>query len=121
MTPRSESDLIALWIVQKPKSWLALPPIPHRTEVVICFRITTNWYWPRKDLAFFLANLHHDLYNNGSKTVSLASISFMADGFQTIGFAAYKNTSLKWFAALRNTPTLALAWGLQDTGVLGQH
>ena len=33
----------------------------------------------------------------------------------SIGFAAYKNTSLKWFAALRNTPTLVLAWGLQDT------
>ena len=91
MTPHSESDLIALWIVQKPKSWLALPAIPRRTEVVICFRITTNRYWVRKDLAFFLANLHRSLYSNRSKTVSLSSISFMADGFQTIGFAAYKN------------------------------
>ena len=115
MTPCSESDLIALWIVQKPNSWLALPAIPHRTEVVICFRITTNQYWAKRDLAFFLANLHHNLYKDGLKTVSLASISFMADGFKTIGFAAYKNTSPKWFAALRNMLTLAPAWGLQDT------
>ena len=115
MVACSDLDMIAVWIVQRAKSWLSFSTIPQRTEIVISFKITCNRYWARKDVGFLLANLQCELYHDGSKVVLLAAISFAVEDFQTIGFAAYKNVGPKWFPALQTTPTYAPACGLQDT------
>lgn len=108
---RDDKDLRAVWIVERPTTWLTYPCIPRRTSIIMSFRIFALDLTAGKDFAFFLANHMRDLFCDGSSNVSISAVSMMVEPFDTFGFVTFNNVDKEWFEVLQSSPLYDIAAG----------
>ncbi|KAE9389477.1 hypothetical protein BT96DRAFT_1003195 [Gymnopus androsaceus JB14] len=115
LTPQTDLDLNALWIIDLPQTWLSYPSIPRRTSIVMSFRIFCNEIFAGKNIVFFLANRCRDMFSDGLDNIVIAALSFVIDNNVCIGFVAFRKIKNNWYPSVRTTPWYVPTPGSSDS------
>lgn len=114
-SPRTVSDLKALWIMDLPRHWSSYTSIPRHTDIVMSFMVFCNATWAGKTIAFLIANCCRDMFHDGLNDFRIGAISFLIENDRSLGFVAFRNITPKWFDAVRTTPMYTPAIGSDDS------
>ncbi|KAE9392549.1 hypothetical protein BT96DRAFT_1000276 [Gymnopus androsaceus JB14] len=111
-TVHFETD--SLCVVEQADSWLTYPSIPRQTDIVISFKLFCAARAATEVVAYFLASLLRDFFNDGLHSVCITNTAVIVDEGYTVGFVAFRNIRQGWFASIRTTPWFDVVCGSPD-------
>ncbi|KAE9383188.1 hypothetical protein BT96DRAFT_1009540 [Gymnopus androsaceus JB14] len=104
-------DTDSLCVVERATTWLSYPVIPRQTDIVVSFKLFCAARAATEVVAYFLASLLRDFFNDGSHSVCIVNIAVVIDNGCSVGFVAFRNIRQDWFASVQTTPWFDIVCG----------
>jgi len=83
-------------------------------DIVVSFKLFCATCTATEVVAYFLASLLHDFFNNGSHLVCIMNTTVIVDDGYTVGFVAFRNIHQGWFTSICTTPWFNVVCGWPD-------